>query len=45
MQKHNIAITEDIEMPGRGPALTVDHGWRDVASQALAFIRRYVQTR
>ena len=41
-QKHNIGITEYIEIPGRGHALTVDHGWRDVASQALAFIRRYV---
>jgi len=41
-QKHNIGVTEYIELPGRGHALTVDHGWRDVASLALAFIRRHV---
>jgi hypothetical protein len=28
-------------MYGRGHALTVDHGWRDVADAALVFIRRF----
>jgi non-heme chloroperoxidase len=35
-------VTEFAEMHGRGHALTVDHGWRDVAETALAFIRRFV---
>jgi hypothetical protein len=29
-------------MPGRGHALTIDHGWREVAETALAFVRRFV---
>jgi non-heme chloroperoxidase len=28
-------------MPGRGHALTIDHGWHDVAENALAFVRRF----
>jgi non-heme chloroperoxidase len=40
-QQRNIGITEMREMYGRGHALTVDHGWRDVADAALAFIRRF----
>jgi hypothetical protein len=28
-------------MPGRGHALTIDSGWREVADTALAFIRRF----
>jgi hypothetical protein len=27
---------------GRGPALTVDRGWREVADTALTFIQRFV---
>ncbi|MEU2856615.1 alpha/beta hydrolase [Streptomyces syringium] len=39
-QAHNAhAITE---IPGRGHALTIDHGWREVADTALTFIRRFV---
>ena len=26
----------------RGHALTIDHGWREVAETALAFVRRFV---
>jgi non-heme chloroperoxidase len=33
-------VTEYVEIPARGHALTIDHGWRDVADTALAFIRR-----
>jgi pimeloyl-ACP methyl ester carboxylesterase len=40
-QQDNNAVTEITEMPGRGHALTIDHGWRDVAENALAFVRRF----
>ncbi|MFD6186010.1 alpha/beta hydrolase [Streptomyces goshikiensis] len=35
------AVTEITEIPGRGHALTIDHGWREVADTALTFIRRF----
>ncbi|MEU7581590.1 alpha/beta hydrolase [Streptomyces sp. NPDC041068] len=42
-QAHNAhAITEITEIPGRGHALIIDHGWREVADTALTFIRRFV---
>jgi non-heme chloroperoxidase len=41
-QKRNEGVTEIIEMPGRGHALTIDHGWREVADTALAFVQRFV---
>jgi non-heme chloroperoxidase len=28
-------------MPGRGHALTIDHGWPEVAGTALAFVQRF----
>jgi hypothetical protein len=28
-------------MPGRGHSLTIDHGWREVAENALAFVKRF----
>ncbi|MEA2155934.1 MAG: hypothetical protein QOE11_2074 [Solirubrobacteraceae bacterium] len=39
-QKRNPAITEITEIPGRGHALTIDSGWREVAQTALAFVER-----
>jgi pimeloyl-ACP methyl ester carboxylesterase len=42
-QKRNEGVTEIVEMPNRGHALTVDSGWREVADTALAFVRRFVQ--
>ncbi|MDP9224682.1 MAG: alpha/beta hydrolase, partial [Actinomycetota bacterium] len=30
-------------IPGRGHALTIDHGWREVADTALNFIKRFVK--
>ena len=42
-QKGNNNVTEILEIPGRGHALTVDSGWREVAATALSFIRRYVE--
>ena len=41
-QKGNSGVTEIVEMPNRGHALTIDDGWREVAQVALAFIRRFV---
>jgi non-heme chloroperoxidase len=41
-QKRNPGVTEIVEMPNRGHALTIDSGWREVADKALAFIRRFV---
>ena len=40
-QKRNEGVTEYVEIPDRGHALTIDHGWRDVADTALAFVRRF----
>ncbi|HSS93129.1 MAG TPA: alpha/beta hydrolase [Candidatus Dormibacteraeota bacterium] len=42
-QKKNEGVTEIVEMPDRGHALTIDNGWREVADKALGFIRRFVQ--
>ena len=41
-QKRNEGVTEIAEIPGRGHALTIDGGWREVADIALAFVRRFV---
>jgi non-heme chloroperoxidase len=41
-QQRNPGVTEFIEMPGRGHALVIDHGWQEVADTALAFVRRFV---
>jgi pimeloyl-ACP methyl ester carboxylesterase len=41
LQKKNQNVTEIVEMKGRGHALTVDHGWHEVAETALAFVKRY----
>lgn len=42
-QQRNEGVTEIVEMPNRGHALTVDSGWREVADTALAFVKRFVQ--
>ena len=34
-------MTEIVKMPGRGHALTIDSGWREVAETALTFVRRF----
>ena len=41
-QKRNPSVTEIIEMPNRGHALTIDGGWREVADTALNFVKRFV---
>jgi pimeloyl-ACP methyl ester carboxylesterase len=40
-QQRNPGVTEFVEIPDRGHALTIDHGWSEVAQTALAFIRRF----
>src|SRR3954466_15722415 len=41
-QAKNDGVSEIVEISGRGHALTIDSGWREVADTALAFIRRFV---
>jgi pimeloyl-ACP methyl ester carboxylesterase len=40
-QKHNPGVTEIVKIPNRGHSLTIDHGWREVADTALAFVKRF----
>jgi non-heme chloroperoxidase len=40
-QKNNTGVTEIVEIPGRGHALTIDDGWREVADTALEFVKRF----
>jgi pimeloyl-ACP methyl ester carboxylesterase len=42
-QADNQGVTEIVEMPNRGHALTIDSGWREVCDTALEFIRRFVK--
>jgi len=39
--KDNPNVTEIKEIEGRGHALTIDSGWREVADTALAFVQRF----
>jgi non-heme chloroperoxidase len=41
-QRRNPGVTEIVEIPNRGHALTIDSGWREVADTALAFVKRSV---
>jgi pimeloyl-ACP methyl ester carboxylesterase len=41
-QAHNEGVTEIVEIPNRGHALTIDSGWREVADTALTFVQRFV---
>ncbi len=40
-QQKNDGITEIVEIPNRGHALTIDDGWREVADTALEFVKRF----
>jgi non-heme chloroperoxidase len=42
-QLHNSGVTEFVEIPGRGHALTIDSGWLEVAQTSLAFVERYAE--
>jgi hypothetical protein len=37
----NQGVTEITEIKGRGHALTIDSGWREVADTALTFVKRF----
>jgi non-heme chloroperoxidase len=41
-ERHNKDVTEIEKIPGRGHSLTIDHGWKEVADKALAFVKRFV---
>ena len=43
-QQDNPGVTEIEKIPGRGHALIIDSGWRDVAEKALAFVQRFVKS-
>jgi non-heme chloroperoxidase len=40
-QRRNAGVTEIVKLEGRGHALTIDSGWREVADTALAFVKRF----
>jgi non-heme chloroperoxidase len=40
-QRRNPGVTEIVKMENRGHALTIDHGWREVAQTALDFVKRF----
>lgn len=40
-QRRNVGVTEIVEVPDRGHALVIDHGWAEVADLALAFVQRF----
>ncbi|TMD17217.1 MAG: alpha/beta hydrolase [Chloroflexi bacterium] len=40
-QKRNPGVTEIKKIAGRGHALTIDSGWKEVADTALAFVQRF----
>ncbi|MFD0133832.1 alpha/beta hydrolase [Streptomyces sp. NPDC127159] len=42
-ERNEHAVTEIHEMPGRGHALTIDNGWREVADMVLAFVSRFAK--
>ena len=41
-QSRNPGVTETILIPGRGHALVIDSGWREVCDISLAFISRFI---
>jgi non-heme chloroperoxidase len=43
-QRRNDGVTEIMKIPGRGHALTIDHGWQEVADIALAFVQKYAKS-
>ncbi len=42
-QEKNPGVTDIREIPNRGHALTIDHGWQEVAEIALTFITQHLQ--
>jgi len=39
-RRNTAAVTESVQLPGRGHSLVVDSGWKDVADTALEFLHR-----
>jgi pimeloyl-ACP methyl ester carboxylesterase len=39
--RHSHAVSDLIEFPDRGHSLTIDHGWRDVASTCLDWLAQH----
>jgi pimeloyl-ACP methyl ester carboxylesterase len=39
--RHSHAVNDLIEFPDRGHSLTIDHGWRDVASACLDWLYKH----
>jgi non-heme chloroperoxidase len=44
-QRRNPRVTEIVKIPNHGHALTIDHGWQEVAQTALDFVKRFVPAR
>jgi len=42
-EKRNEGVTETVTIPGRGHALTIDNGWKEVAQTALDFVKRFAK--
>lgn len=45
IQSRNPGVTEIAYLPDRGHSLVIDHGWLEVATAALDFVRRFMPTR
>jgi pimeloyl-ACP methyl ester carboxylesterase len=43
LEQKNPGVTEFHAVPERGHSLTIDHGWREVAEVALAFVQNHTQ--
>ena len=41
-QRRNTGVTEIVKISNRGHALTIDHGWCEVAQTSLDFVKRFV---
>jgi pimeloyl-ACP methyl ester carboxylesterase len=40
-QRRNAGVTEIVQIPNRGHSLTIDSGWKEVATTAREFIKRF----
>ena len=40
-QQDKPGVTEIEKIPGKGRALIIDSGWRELAGKALAFVQRF----
>jgi non-heme chloroperoxidase len=42
-EQRNPGVTEIVMIPGRGHALTIDGGWKEVAQTTLQFVQRFLK--